>query len=63
MQQVRRKVMIQKNSFYEKLEQVLNHIPKYNMKIQLGDFNAKLGRGDIFNPTIGNDSLHQDSKK
>jgi hypothetical protein len=31
------------------------------MKILLGDFNAKLGREDIFNPTIWNDSLHQDS--
>src|SRR5215475_6734358 len=31
------------------------------MKILLGDFNAKVGRGDIFKPTIGNESLYQDS--
>jgi hypothetical protein len=31
------------------------------MKILLGDFNAKLGRENIFKPTIGNESLHQDS--
>jgi hypothetical protein len=31
------------------------------MKILLGDFNAKLGRDDIFKPTIGNESLHADS--
>jgi hypothetical protein len=31
------------------------------MKIFLGDFNAKLGREDIFKPTTGNDSLHEDS--
>jgi len=31
------------------------------MKILLGDFNAKLGREDIFKPTIGNEILHQDS--
>ena len=31
------------------------------MKTLLGDFNAKVGRENIFNPTIGNDSLHQDS--
>jgi hypothetical protein len=29
------------------------------MKILLGDFNAKVGRGDIFKPTIGNESLHE----
>ena len=52
--------MIQKQ-FYENLEQILNHIPQYNMKILLGDFNAEWGRKDIFKPTIGNDSLHQDS--
>jgi hypothetical protein len=30
------------------------------MKILLGDFNARLGRGDIFKLTIGNESLHED---
>jgi hypothetical protein len=27
----------------------------------LRDFNVKLGREDIFKPTIGNDSLHRDN--
>jgi len=31
------------------------------MKIILGNFNAKMGRETIFKPTIGNESLHQDS--
>src|SRR5215510_12285050 len=31
------------------------------MKILVGDFNTKVGREDIFKPTIGNGSLHQDS--
>jgi hypothetical protein len=31
------------------------------MKILLGDFNEKLGREDIFKPTIENESPHQDS--
>jgi len=50
-----------KDSFYEELEQVFDHFPKYHMKMLLGDFNAKVGRENIFKPTIGQDSLHQDS--
>jgi len=50
------------DSFYEELEQVFfYHFPKYHMEILLGDFDAKLGREDIFKLTIGNESLHQDS--
>ena len=30
------------------------------MKILLGDFNAKVGREDIFKPIIGQDRLHQE---
>jgi hypothetical protein len=29
------------------------------MKILVGDFNAKVGREDIFKPIIGNESLHE----
>jgi endonuclease/exonuclease/phosphatase family metal-dependent hydrolase len=32
------------------------------VKILLGDFNAKVGRVNIFKPTIGNESLQQDRK-
>jgi hypothetical protein len=38
---------------------VFDKFPKYHMKILLGDFNAKIGREDIFKPTIGNESLHE----
>jgi len=31
------------------------------MKILLGDFNAKVGRQNIFKLTVSNESLHQDS--
>jgi len=31
------------------------------MIITFGDFNAKVGRKNIFKPTTGNESLHQDS--
>jgi len=50
-----------KDSFYEELEQVFDHLPKYHMKILLGDFNTKVGGETIFRPTIGNESLHQHS--
>ena len=50
-----------KDRFYEELEQVFYHFPRYHKKILLGDFNAKVGRENIFKPTIGNKSLHQDS--
>ena len=50
-----------KDSFYEELEQVFDHFPKYHMKIFLGGFNPKVRRENIFKPTIGNESLHQDS--
>jgi hypothetical protein len=48
-----------KDSFYEELGRVFDQIPRYDMKILLGDFNAKVGREDIFKPTIGNESSHE----
>ena len=50
-----------KGSFYEDLQQVFDHFPKYHMKTLLGDFNAKVGRENIFKLTIWNENLHQDS--
>jgi exonuclease III len=35
-----------KDSFYEDVERAFDKIPKYHMKILLGDFNAKVGRED-----------------
>jgi hypothetical protein len=48
-----------KDSFYEELECMFDKFPNYYMKILLGDFNAKVGKEDIFKPTIGNESLHE----
>ena len=48
-----------KERFYEKLEQVFNNFSEDHIKILLGDFNAKVGRENIFKPTTGNESLHQ----
>ena len=50
-----------KDKFYEVLEKSFDHFPKYHTKIQLGDFNTKVDVENIFKPTIGNESLHQDS--
>jgi hypothetical protein len=40
-----------KDSFYEDLEWVFDKFPKYHMKILLRDFNAQVGREDIFKTT------------
>jgi exonuclease III len=48
-----------KDRFYEELECVFDKFPKYHMKILLGDFNTKAGREDIFQLTIGNESLQE----
>jgi len=50
-----------KDSFYEELDQVFEHFLKYHVKMLLGDFNAIVGRKNIFKPTIGQESLHQDN--
>jgi exonuclease III len=46
-------------SFYEELGRVFDQFPRNDMKIFLGDFNAKVGRKNIFKPTTRNESLHE----
>jgi hypothetical protein len=48
-----------KDSFYEELRHVFDQFPRYDMKILLGDFNAKVGREDTFKLTIRNESTHE----
>jgi hypothetical protein len=48
-----------KDRFYKELEYVFDKFPKYHMKVLLGNFNAKVGREDIFKPKIVNESLHE----
>jgi hypothetical protein len=38
---------------------VFDKFSKYHTRILLGDFDAKVGREDIFKLTIGNESLHE----
>ena len=37
-----------KDSFYEELEQVFDHFPKYHIQTLLGEFNAKVGGREYF---------------
>jgi len=46
---------------YEEIERLFDQLPMYHMKILLGDFNAKVGRENIFQPTIGIESVHPES--
>jgi hypothetical protein len=48
-----------KDSFYEELGRVFYQFSRYDMKILLGNFKAKVGRENFFKPTIGNESLHE----
>jgi hypothetical protein len=48
-----------KDSFHEELGRVIDQFPRYDMKILLGAFNAKVGKENSFKPTIGNKSLHE----
>jgi hypothetical protein len=48
-----------KDSFYEELGHVFDQFSRYNMKILLGDFHAKIGKEDIFKLTIKNERLHR----
>jgi hypothetical protein len=42
----------------EEMELVFDQFPKYRMKILLGNFNAEVGREDIFKQTNGNENSH-----
>jgi hypothetical protein len=48
-------------SVYEEVRHVCHHFYKCHKKILLGDFIVKVGRENIFKPTIGNVSIHEDS--
>jgi hypothetical protein len=43
----------------EELECIFNRFFKYHMKMLLEDFIVKVGREDVFTPTIGNERLHE----
>jgi hypothetical protein len=46
-----------KDSFCQELGRVFDQFSRYDMNILLGDLNAKVGRENVFKPTISNESL------
>ena len=46
------------DEFYETLQSVCDELPKHNVVITLGDFNAKLGKEKKYIYTIGRHSLY-----
>lgn len=50
-----------KDAFYERLEQTVNEIPKEDMMLVLGDYNAKVGREETSQLQFGKHSLHASS--
>jgi hypothetical protein len=50
-----------KDCFYNKLNHTHQRIPAHDTKIIVGDFQAKIGKEEVFRPVIGNCSLHETS--
>jgi exonuclease III len=48
----------EKDNFYEELDQTYEEYPKRDIKIILGDFNAKTVQEEVHRPIIGKYSLH-----
>jgi len=50
-----------KEEFYKLLEQNISQIARSDIKITLGDFNAKVGKEIIYKSSIGNEGLHNET--
>uniref|UniRef100_A0A8D8SWI4 Craniofacial development protein 2 n=1 Tax=Cacopsylla melanoneura TaxID=428564 RepID=A0A8D8SWI4_9HEMI len=48
-----------KDEFYEELEEIWNRLPNYDVKILMGDANAKVGREMTWRNIAGKESLHE----
>ena len=52
-----------KDMFYEELARIMNGIPKYDIKIIIGDLNAKIGNEEIYKSITGGHSKHTESNE
>ena len=52
-----------KDEFYEQLERAYSACPKNDVKLVMGDANAKVGRETVYQPTIGRYSLHDSTNE
>jgi hypothetical protein len=55
------KYATEKDTFYDMLEKEYEKCPKHDIKIILGDFNAKIGQEEKLTPVTGMNSLHKES--
>ncbi|PSN42311.1 hypothetical protein C0J52_11147, partial [Blattella germanica] len=46
---------------YSGLEEEINKVQRHDVKMILGDLNAKIGREEVYRHVIGKESLHKDS--
>lgn len=53
----------EKEKFYEDIEKIYNDIPRYDVKMVMGDFNAKLGKEEMYKPVIGDYSKHNETNE
>ena len=53
----------EKENFYENLEEVCNRIPRYDMVIIMGDFNAQIGKQEYQQQVAGPYTIHDTSNE
>ncbi len=52
-----------KDAYCELLGKIYDEMPAHDVKVVIGDFNAKVGKEEVFRPTIGKYSLHDITNK
>ena len=53
----------EKAEFYSKLERICSRVPKYELLIIMGDFNAKVGKEERRHKVSGKYSFHEHSNE